>query len=842
MIRLPFAAFLVGAVLTVSGAEIAGRKMAWAHYVPWYKPENASLAAADFYNFPLETVDERESRTVSTRREIERAMASGIDGWMVDLGANPPKARMNSSWDMAGYLAAAEETPFQVAICLDGRGTPEYFAREIVRMLREFGDHPNYPKMKGRPVVSTYSFLRHTPEQWNETMRLVRAEGLDPHLVANANPWPEKPTEFKKLESCLGAFEAVYMFDAPGHAKDPPEVTNRELREWCAAHGKMAVPSLHPGYWGAWLKGHNDYYHPFRGMDMLYRMYESGKAAGPVDWIHVTTWNDLCETALMPCVFTPGVTRLVHAYCDGMKGLDVAANEMRINFAYHREELVGAMLRIEAMALPRRGGEDVRIRGVLLGYDGGRLTDLEPRHLKGEGFVRCEWLIPTAALSEHQSVTPCFCVESDGVVRQATLPSVLLVSGWIQNAVTVNVPFDRMMADFRPKLTVSQAGDVLAADLDVRSPEPLRRAILFRNDRPFAAFTADAPTGEAQRVIRMDGIDGALTLSVSNGRILRAVKNYERNGRKTWQWRADGLVTRQNPKWSVHALVVSGGEDLKIGVEPKGGARLDEDGPDLTVMNAPAPGVREGVLSVRRKASAPAESDGFWALLETESGRFHCTPVVWPFDVGHRLTERSVLETATTLETSCGGSGYALRGGSEFLTPPAELPVKSNRIVRCRLPWAGTRTQSWSLVDAKGVFGLPPCVWPHGTERISFRVRIEASEGRPRELIHQEGWRDGITVGLDGESRIMLSRGYETGTAHAFDRVVGRTRLEPGRWHDILVEGDMACVRLSVDGCPDAEFKPTPVRSFGGCRIFVGGKREAPSSGVRIERLSVSGL
>lgn len=35
---------------------------------------------------------------------------------------------------------------------------------------------------------------------------------------------------------------------------------------------------------------------------------------------------------------------------------------------------------------------------------------------------------------------------------------------------------------------------------------------------------------------------------------------------------------------------------------------------------------------------------------------------------------------------------------------------------------------------------------------------------------------------------------------------------------------------------------PTPVRSFDGCRIFVGGKRRIPSPGVRIERLFISGL
>lgn len=835
---------LVAVVPTLAGFahEIAGRRMAWAHYVPWHKPENASLAAADFYNFPLETVDDRESRRSSTRREIDRAMACGIDGWMVDLGANPPKARMNASWDLAGYLAAAEGTPFQVAICLDGRGTPEYFAREIVRMLKESGGHPNYPKMKGRPVVSTYSFLHHTPEQWNETLRLVRAGGFDPYLLANANPMPRKAVELEKLEACLGSLEAVYFFDAPGHAKDPPEIANRELREWCAAHGKLAVPSLHPGYWGAWMKGHNDYYHPFRGMDMLYRMFMSGKAAGPVDWIHVTTWNDLCETALMPCVFTPGITRLVHAYCDGMKGADIASPDTRINFAYHREEMVGAMLRIEAMALPRRGGNEARIRGVLLGYDGAKVADLEPRHLAGDGFVRCEWLVPTAALSEHQSITPLIRVEADGAVRQATLPSVMLVSGWIRNAVTVNVAFDRMMADFRPKLSVKQSGDVLTAELSVRSPEPLRRAILFRNDRPFAAFTAETRPDEVQRVIRMDGIDGDLALSVTNGRILRAVKNYERNGQKAWQWSADGLVTRLNPKWSVHALVVSGGEDLEIGIAPKGGARIDENGPDLTVMNASAPGLTDGVLSVRRKAPAPEASDGFWTLLETESGRFHYTPVVWPFDVGHRLAERSILETATTLETSCGGAGYALRGENEFLTPPEELPVKSNRVVRCRLPLAGTRRRTWNLSSRKGVFELPRRVWPQGTQRIQLQVRPEAGHAVRQALVHEEGWSDGVTLDLTADGKVEMSRHFRVGLKTVFDRVTGTRVLEPRQWHDLVVEGDMDEIRLWVDGKVDACMKPSPVRCMEQCRIYIGGAGNRLPFFGEVGRLSIGGL
>jgi len=844
-LALALSACQVGAeaVRPDSSGEISGRRMAWAHYVPWFKPENASLAADRFYNFPLTTVDECESRHVSTRREIELALSNGIDGWLVDLGANPPNGRFNSSSDLLGYLNAATGTPFMVAICLDGGGSADYVAREVVRMLKECAPHPNYPKMNGRPILSTYSYLRILPER-SEMMRLVRQAGFDPYLIANANPWPGKPTDFAKLQPHLDAFDAVYMFDAPGHAKDPPEVTNGELRDWCAKHGKLDVPSLHPGYLGGWLSGHNDYYHPFRGMDMLFRMYKSARAAATADWVHVTTWNDLVETALMPCVFTPGTVRLVKAYCEDLKGRDVASKSVRINFAYHREELVGTMLRIEAMLLPRTADGDVSVDGLLLGRDGRTVGRLETRHLAGKGFVRCEWLVPTVTLSAHPSITPCICVApGDASPRTALLPSINLVTGWIQNQVTVNVAFDEMLADCRPALSVSQANDVLTASLDVGKTEPLKRAVLFRNDRPFAVFRRGFGDGEYERVIRMDGVDSELSMSVANGRILRAVKNYERNGCRWWQWNVSNLVTRSCPAWSLHALVVSGGRDLKLSVNAKTAPRMDYDGPDLTVMNSPPIGPVDGLLAARRQSSLPRMTDSFWALVEAESGKLHYTPVIHPFDADRRLVERAILETATSLETTCGLSGHALRGESEFLTPAERLPVVSNRVVRCKVPLAGSRHAEWNLSSHKGVFELPRRVWPQGTQRLRLTVRPAAGKPVRQTLVFKQGWSDGVTLDLVADGRVELSRHFRTGQQQTvFDRAIGSQPLEPDRWHELVVEGDMDAIRLFVDGKLDARLKPTPVRCMEQCRIFVGGAQGREPFRGKLGLLSIDGL
>ena len=71
---------------------------------------------------------------------------------------------------------------------------------------------------------------------------------------------------------------------------------------------------------------------------------------------------------------------------------------------------------------------------------------------------------------------------------------ILLKTGWLQNAVTVKVPFQGMTA-FGNTLSISGKDHVLKAEISFDSPETIREAILFRNDKPLAAFGRDAAEG-----------------------------------------------------------------------------------------------------------------------------------------------------------------------------------------------------------------------------------------------------------------------------------------------------------------------------------------------------------
>ena len=75
------AALLAGsAAVSANAAELAGRKMVWAHYVAWNTPDNVSLVPMRHYDAPR-----HDRGTDPFRDEIRRAREMGIDGFFIDV-------------------------------------------------------------------------------------------------------------------------------------------------------------------------------------------------------------------------------------------------------------------------------------------------------------------------------------------------------------------------------------------------------------------------------------------------------------------------------------------------------------------------------------------------------------------------------------------------------------------------------------------------------------------------------------------------------------------------------------------------------------------------------------
>jgi hypothetical protein len=120
--------------LPLCAADVAGRRMVWAHYVPWYTPDNASQMSHRFHSYPQEDVGANPFR-----EEIDRALAQGIDGFFHDMVAH--KGGMTSYWNLRPFLRAAEGTPFQLGICLDAKTDVAHQVAELVKMLSAYGEH-----------------------------------------------------------------------------------------------------------------------------------------------------------------------------------------------------------------------------------------------------------------------------------------------------------------------------------------------------------------------------------------------------------------------------------------------------------------------------------------------------------------------------------------------------------------------------------------------------------------------------------------------------------------------------------------------------------------------------
>ena len=53
---------LCAAALNGTAADVSGRKMVWAHYVPWYTPDNASQTPQMYHSYPQCAVGENPCR------------------------------------------------------------------------------------------------------------------------------------------------------------------------------------------------------------------------------------------------------------------------------------------------------------------------------------------------------------------------------------------------------------------------------------------------------------------------------------------------------------------------------------------------------------------------------------------------------------------------------------------------------------------------------------------------------------------------------------------------------------------------------------------------------------
>ena len=830
--------------------NVPRRGMVWAHYVPWNGPADVSAMPHTYYDHPC-----HDGGEAAWREEIDLAAGAGIDGFFVDIGIY--ENYTNPLGEEFRWLEAARGTDFKVGICLDRKPTPRRMAEELVRLLSKHGDHPNYPRLNGRYVVANFAQWRYKPEEWREILDFCEAAGRPVFLVGDVKKGTG-PVTPQVMETWADVDDAMYMFAYVGQEAMTACEENLGVSRFCRERGKLFMASVAPGYVGGWLKNGNDFYKPFCCADKILNDFLSLRGVD-CNWLHGTTWNDHHETTMEPTRLQPANPRLLRAFSDEFKGLAPSSGKAAALFAYRREEVPGTLMRFEAVRLPAREEGPLAVSGRLRDAAGNVVAELEEKILSN-GWDRAEWLVRSADLAASPHLVPEFAeVGPDGRRREARFPAVFFALPWIEDNATVRAGIGDRCGDAGGALEVSYADGCLRASLDLRAARPVRRAILYRNDRPVGQFARGggrpslsvmSPLSPMDRNIAFSGCRVAGRMAASTlGRLDFFRLEFDSPD-------APAAVSISNATARFTAAGLAKDRRLKAGP-----CELLAS-PACTVRAEPPLDAADGHFELALVDRPPQPGDAFWARLEMADGTASETPVAYPF--GDLAARRSVtlLETATNLDSKNGYQGRPWE--REFLTQPDQMPVTGCTPVERDVSPLMFRRGRWSIeasldddfgfraakertmADGARMVVLPLQMWPMAPGAVAFDLLVP--DGIPTEkcaVIHLEGFREGFSANLLGDGRLeaVWSGGckgpvwkQEVARTYALE---GRRSVCDGKWHRVVLENDLRKIRIVIDGQVDAERDAEPFRAYGRCTVSLPG---SPAFRIRNVEIGVAGF
>ena len=837
--RLLLVVCLCAETLCAAGADLSGRKFTWAHYVAWYTPDMVSLVPERFYNEPLH--DRGED---SLRDEVRRALATGIDGFFVDVIALPEGESIYG--DLRPFLKAAEGTDFQVAICLDRKTTVGHQVDEFVRMLRLYGNHPNYPKMGGKYVVGTYTYLAWSAAEWAEIRKGCADAGYPLYLVANVERMFDEFTE-AKLAEYADQFEAAYYFSFVAKAFSGRERLADVLRrtaDFCDAHGKMFMPCLWPGYFGGWMR--TCIFQPHVGFDTLHARFAAGWGER-TDWLHLTTWNDHDETTLEPRRLTTGLRRLIRAYSRAFKGLPPPEDD-DVQFAYLRETVPGTVHRFEALRPPTAVKGPCRVVGRLRDFAGKVVATLPVRTFADEPWARVEWLVPTTELAASPVLVPEFAVKSATGVCRAVLPPVFLFTPFLRSPETVKVSvLDRRRIGC--SLDVSYSNGVLAASCDYPAAAPVRRATLYMNERPVGLFGVSTNT-----ILPLTfGGEHTVRLTPENGTIDCAVKLFEKNNSTFWWWNGKGLQSNCTAGWMRFAARIACTPETRLTFESAGQTRTFTPEEGIRAGMIEVGGGHVGVVpeadctlrdlepkgagrTVRVRSRAPKATDAFWVQFEFTDGTHGESRVLYPFAGAEDVTPRemNVVETPVTMDWLSAVCGQP--GARPCLTPEEEWPVRETRVVAAKVSPLSIRRHAFSMAGSpRPRAQLPYKQWPMGTFALVCTVIPHARDGAEHPLLVKDGWQEGPELTLLSDGRLCAAYAGGDGADAFRAGVTSQKPLSTGVPVRVGIASDCRELRLCLDGVLQGAAELPARRVYGNLSPKLG-------AGVNGEKPSVAEL
>lgn len=286
-LSLDFSTVLQRTPYELDGPEVP--KMAWAFYFPWYKDADW-ISRQNLKDAPSQPYNSQDGTAIA--RHIDQAQGAGIGGFIVSwqgLGSYTDQA-------LPKLLQAAEQKDFAISVrfeTLNNQGQPRAqseLAQQLIILLNNYGPHPAFMKVAGRPVVFVGDSVLVPTQTWSAVFGLVRAQGLDGFFLGES-----------ATQDDLDVFDSLYTYTVTDFGNLGPFVfavrPASRYRHFFSATPRLVLKTatVQPGYDDELVAAAGEAKIVDRKDGLSYQSVIDAVVYRDQEWILISTWNQFYE-------------------------------------------------------------------------------------------------------------------------------------------------------------------------------------------------------------------------------------------------------------------------------------------------------------------------------------------------------------------------------------------------------------------------------------------------------------------------------------------------------------------------------------------------------------------
>lgn len=242
-------------------------------------------------------------------QDILLAQSMGLDGFALNGGAWLADSRYRAT--ASNLFTAAQQlgTGFLLFFSADMTGL---WSADVLDMMTAYGRHPNYFRVEGQPVLSTYAGgnPRDTdypnPVDWwkHRVLMPLQAQGMSVYFVPDVlgTDWESPVDRISQWSSIIqGALDwsvlGVLNNDAGNWVVNQ---TNQVNSTALTAIHKTLMAAVVNHYWGSLQTSISRPFHDFKAGRGEKEQWEDIIHVSHPQWVEILTWNDKEESYMMP--------------------------------------------------------------------------------------------------------------------------------------------------------------------------------------------------------------------------------------------------------------------------------------------------------------------------------------------------------------------------------------------------------------------------------------------------------------------------------------------------------------------------------------------------------------